>query len=242
MFSPCREFNNGVEMAMSNGGVYEPCKDKKGVSSILCKIKNGLCYVTRSIRKSWKLQFLIVFALVLLITNAFLIATDNYNVTSEGQSVLTNSLYLSTTQLTTIGYGDVIPSTNIAKWFSSFVHVVILFMTLGLAEEFGAVTVATENQSTAIKTELNKGFKPYEDIFAVTQGLQRKKTLSDLNIDPSSLPTQDPEIIKKLDLTLPGVQRARTKLMSIRDRNNQRVAADSVTEIDETEDVVTEIS
>jgi len=235
MFSPCKEFNTGREMAMSKGEVYEPCKDKKGVSSIFCKIKNSLCYVAGAVKKSWKLQFLIIFTLLLLITNAFLIATNNYNVTSEGQSVLTNSLYLSTTQLTTIGYGDVIPSTNIAKWFSSFVHVVILFMTLGLAEEFGAVTVATENQSTAIKTELNKGFKPYEDIFAVTQGLQRKKTLSDLNIDPTSLTSKDPEIIQKLDLTLPSVQKARNKLMSIKERNNQRIAVDA-----ETEDVVTE--
>ncbi len=123
-------------------------------------LKDGLRIIKKGIFGSWKIKMIIVFGLILLICNIALISTDQYNVTSEGASVATNAMYLTTTQMTTIGYGDVIPQTETAKWFSSFAHLVILFLSLGLAEEFGAITVARQNQTRKIENEIKKEFRP----------------------------------------------------------------------------------
>ncbi len=123
-------------------------------------LKDGLRVIKKGIFGSWKIKLIIVFGLILLICNIALISTNHYNVNHEGMSVATNAMYLTTTQMTTIGYGDVIPQTEAAKWFSSFAHLVILFLTLGLAEEFGAITVARHNQTKKIESEIKKEFRP----------------------------------------------------------------------------------
>ncbi len=167
MFGICNEQNEAKRLAQEMNVPYIPCKN----GGIWCKVKNAACNLYGSVAKSWKLKFLIAFSILLIIINASLIANDQYNVSSDKDSTWTNSVYLSTTQLTTMGYGDVTPQTHLAKWFSSFVHLVVLFITLGLAEEFGAVTVARSNQSDSIKKEIKKDLDPIKAKLSITENL-----------------------------------------------------------------------
>lgn len=152
----CRETNNARRLAAEMNMPYIPCENK----GFFCKLKYYTCSLYGAIMNSWKLKFLIIFSLILVIINAALIYFGHYNVSSDEKGVPTNAIYLSTTQLTTIGYGDITPTTYIAKWFSSFVHLVILVISLNLAEEFGAVTVARQNQTNHIKKEMKKEIGP----------------------------------------------------------------------------------
>jgi len=144
-----------------------------------------------------------MFTIFLLILNYAMIREGHYNVTSEGESAFINSIYLSTTQLTTIGYGDVIPNSNLAKIFSTCVHFVILFITLGLAEEFGAVTVARDNQISQIRNEISKDLDPIKQKLNISEEL--------MSVIDNVVSQEFPEGIKSVeDVTQAGMKKNRT--------------------------------
>lgn len=58
-----------------------------------------------------------------------------------------NGLYFTTTQFTTIGYGDMGPKTVLGKGITCIAHFMVLFISLKLMEEFGFKTKANEEQA-----------------------------------------------------------------------------------------------
>lgn len=98
--------------------------------------------VWKSFKKSGKLQFLLICVIMFVIINLILIYHGHMNNCDSSyknfKNSLLNSFYFSTTQLTTIGYGDITPNTFTAKWWLLAEHFVVLFLALGLATEFGA--------------------------------------------------------------------------------------------------------
>lgn len=96
-------------------------------------------------RSSWKIKSVIAFIFIVFVLNVLLISQEHFTIqpTSTG-SIIGNSFYLTTTQLSTIGYGDIIPVTLLAKLLTSIVHVAVIFITFSIAEEFGALSVASK--------------------------------------------------------------------------------------------------
>jgi len=174
----CGEFSDARAAAAMGKFSYISRCDTSGkpllekIKSIPCKIKEGLCFVKSSFSKSWKLQFITFFIIVLYVINLGMIMGGHYNVKDSKDTSFTDSFYLTTTQITTIGYGDVIPQTYAAKIVSSFVHLIVMFLTYSLAEEFGAVTIARKNQSDEIKQNLKKEIEPVNRMLSISPELE----------------------------------------------------------------------
>jgi len=103
------------------------------------------------IKKTWysnKMRFLFFFFIALFFINILLIYNNKMVVgndapvddskASRAKFSLENSLYLSTTQLTTMGYGDITPKSGMPKIIVSVIHMIIAFIALNLASEYGA--------------------------------------------------------------------------------------------------------
>lgn len=106
-------------------------------------VKKFGTHIWTSMRKSNKLKFLILFTLILIVVNYVLLLSGHMSCSAgnpEGKYVesLVDSMYLSTTQITTMGYGDITPKTLFAKSITFIVHIFVMFLALGLAAEFGA--------------------------------------------------------------------------------------------------------
>lgn len=216
-FDPCSERNKARALAYKTGTPYQPCKGKGYLASVVCGVKEFACTLLTGIKRSWKLKMLIIFSLILLFINYGLIRAGHYNVTSEGSSAFINSAYLSTTQLTTIGYGDVIPNSDLAKTFSTFVHFVILFITLGLAEEFGAVTVARDNQISQIRNEISRDLDPIKQKLNISDELMSEIDEVVKKEFPKGIKTVEDVTnagIKK-NVTIHGVTKARDRLKGL---------------------------
>jgi len=162
----CKDFKEAKSKAKYTDSKYiSPCDNgEKGVFAffkrIPCKLREFGCFISHSFSKSWKLRFITFFIIILYCINLGLIKEGHCNVKDSGDSIFTDSFYLTTTQITTIGYGDVTPQTYVAKIIFSFVHMVVLFLTYSLAEEFGYVTVARSKQTEEIKENVKKDLAP----------------------------------------------------------------------------------
>ncbi len=160
----CGDFKEAKAKAKYSGEKYiSPCTSAtwfESITKIPCRLREFGCFVTHSFKKSWKLRFITFFFIILMIVNAGMIYYEQYNVENNKESVLTNTLYLTTTQITTIGYGDVTPQTHVAKIISSLVHLVVMFITYSMAEEFGYVTVARAKQTEEIENNIKKDLEP----------------------------------------------------------------------------------
>lgn len=162
----CEDFKEAKLKAKYEDEPYKsPCDSgEKGVLAFIkripCKIREFGCFLSHSFSKSWKLRFITIFIILLFCLNAYLISKKHYNVKDTGESVAMDSIYLTTTQVTTIGYGDIIPQTYTAKMVSSIVHIVVMFLAYSLAEEFGYVTVARSKQTEEIKENVKKDLAP----------------------------------------------------------------------------------
>ncbi len=162
----CGDFKEAKLKAKYSDNDYKsPCDGgDKGVFAFIkripCKLREFGCFLSHSFSKSWKLRFITIFIILLFCLNAYLISAKHYNVKDTGESVAMDSIYLTTTQVTTIGYGDIIPQTYTAKMVSSIVHIVVMFLAYSLAEEFGYVTVARSKQTEEIKENVKKDLAP----------------------------------------------------------------------------------
>lgn len=116
------------------------------------------------LQKSY-IRTIIIFCTIILIINLILIGTGHFDSEpAEGEekfkrttgNTITDSLYFTTTQVSSIGYGDITPKTTIAKWMCSFCHILIISISLKLISEFGIMsTTDKEIENTAILTENN---------------------------------------------------------------------------------------
>lgn len=120
------------------------------IKSSPSNLKNKLIHAKQSYSNSWKLQLILKFFLLLFFINIMLMsigeADEHYEVKKNPEDIITNSFYLTTTQLTTIGYGDITPVSTTAKLVVSCAHLVIMYIAYSLAEEFGALSKTAERQ------------------------------------------------------------------------------------------------
>ena len=86
--------------------------------------------------------------LLILVIITLLIGTIFYHF-HEGLTWI-DSLYLSATTLTTVGYGDILPTTNISKIFT------ILYALLGIGIIFSFINFWATKRIEDIREELNK--------------------------------------------------------------------------------------
>jgi hypothetical protein len=103
----------------------------------------------RKISDKFKSNFLfsiVIFFTVILIINLILIGTGCFDSEPEEgkekfkrnlNNTLTDGIYFTTTQFSTVGYGDITPKTPVAKWMCSFSHLLIIAISLELISEFG---------------------------------------------------------------------------------------------------------
>ena len=146
--------SNAVNSPMSVVQTMGPVVNGKHTASG----KGKIAWFIGCFRRSKKLKFLLYFLTALLIINFALLITNQMTCNAGspagdiGKSAV-DSVYLSTTQITTIGYGDICSRTAAAKLVTSIIHVFVMFLGLGLAVEFGAET-ALENM---IQNTVDKG-------------------------------------------------------------------------------------
>lgn len=156
-----------------------------------------------SFKQSGKLQFLLALIVLLVIMNSFLIYHDHMKVDNgvdpqhNVSDSFANSVYLTTTQISTVGYGDVCAKTTLAKYLTSAAHMCILFLGLGLAMEFGANTVINRIVEDSVRQANLRTL----DIVAPTLTVDITDALNRTHRSSTSLPAVIREEKKKDHLT-----------------------------------------
>jgi hypothetical protein len=92
--------------------------------------------------------------------NYYLIYTNQITSANLEGGMFINSVYFTTTQLSSVGFGDWTPSTGFAKMTTSLANVLVMFIAYSMAEEFGYMTVARLNQSEQIEKNIKKELEP----------------------------------------------------------------------------------
>jgi hypothetical protein len=143
--------------------VKADCKSKTWlgvIPKIPCKLKEFGSFVFTSYANSWKLRFITLFLIILVCMNYYLIYTNQISSTNLEGGMFINSVYFTTTQLSSVGFGDWTPSTGFAKMTTSLANILVMFIAYSMAEEFGYMTVARINQSEQIEKNIKKEFEP----------------------------------------------------------------------------------
>lgn len=139
------------------------CKSKTWlgvIPKIPCKIKQFGSFVFTSYSNSWKLKFITLFLIILVCINYYLIYTNQISSSNLEGGMFINSVYFTTTQLSSVGFGDWTPSTGLAKVTTSLANILVMFIAYSIAEEFGYMTVARLKQSEQIENNIKKEFEP----------------------------------------------------------------------------------
>jgi Ion channel len=139
------------------------CKSKTWLGSIPkipCKLKQFGSFVFNAYSNSWKLRFITLFLIILVCMNYYLIYTNQISSANLEGGMFINSVYFTTTQLSSVGFGDWTPSTGFAKMTTSLANVLVMFIAYSMAEEFGYMTVARLNQSEQIEKNIKKELEP----------------------------------------------------------------------------------
>lgn len=149
--------NVNVEVKQSVGYLN---RSLNAVKKIPTNLKEFFVNLYKNYSASWKLQLILKVFVILLLVNTVLMEIDrknedpnaikHYNLSID-ENIFTNAFYLTTTQLSTIGYGDITPKTPLAKLVASFAHFAIMFIGYSIAEEFGAISKTASRQENLIK-------------------------------------------------------------------------------------------
>ena len=103
------------------------------------------------IKKDSEFRFLLIFLVLLLVSSTLFYHNQ------EGWSVI-DSLFFSVVTMSTVGYGDLYPVTDMGKIFT----VVYIFLSIGTFVAFTAKMIALSLEKDKIKREKRK--KKYETI------------------------------------------------------------------------------
>jgi hypothetical protein len=96
--------------------------------------------------KDHYVKTILIFFIIILIINLFLIGYGHFDAEPTDDqkrfertpwNTVIDSVYFTTTQLSTIGYGDITAKTTTAKNVCSLVHVFIIIISLKLFSEIG---------------------------------------------------------------------------------------------------------
>lgn len=96
-------------------------------------IKYYLDEIIKYSTKNYIKTLIIIFTIMLIINMCMIGASQfddpDYKERNFGNTI-TDSIYFTTTQFSTVGYGDITAKTGIAKWISSFFHIIIIYISL----------------------------------------------------------------------------------------------------------------
>ena len=83
---------------------------------------------------------LIVLALILLVLAVFWLDRENLHDNLDGEISFTDLLYFTMVTITTVGYGDIVPTGTVARLVDAFVvtpvRLIVWFIFLGTAYQF----------------------------------------------------------------------------------------------------------
>lgn len=160
----CGDFKEAKEKARELEEPYvTPCKSDSWLGvfgKIPCRLREFTCFVSHSYKKSWKLRFITLFIIILFCINCYLIQTNQVTAGSNESGVALNSFYFTTTQLSSVGFGDWTPRTSLAKWSMSIANILVMVIAYSVVEEFGYVTVARANQTKEIENNVKRDLGP----------------------------------------------------------------------------------
>lgn len=70
---------------------------------------------------------ILLFAIACVVVNYYLLVNQDLE-TRDGDASLLNAVYFTTSNLTTTGYGDIVPKTGLGKVAVSIQHVMLIFI------------------------------------------------------------------------------------------------------------------
>jgi hypothetical protein len=230
----CEDFKNAKLKAKENGIKYvSPCEIEKNsgflayVKNIPFRLREFGCFMSHSFKKSWKLRFITLFLIILYCVNYYLIQSNQITSSNKEGGNAINTLYFTTTQVSSVGFGDWTPATGFAKLISSLANILIIFTAYSIVEEFGYVTVARAKQTEDIKKNIKEDLAPLH--FGLSPEIQ--KTIKDNIVKKLSTvePVNITDIIKTantINKTERGVNRAKDQFLKSINKNN-KVYSDS---------------
>jgi hypothetical protein len=141
------------------------------------KIGNGLLKIKTIVKNYYSIQIAIFFIIILCV-NAWLIKNGHFDnedpqiedIRKEGKTAV-DSFYFTSTQFSTIGYGDISPKSKRARIISSFFHIIIIALTFKLFAEFGIMSELDKMQKK-IAIETIETYK--RDGFLTSSAVQKR--------------------------------------------------------------------
>jgi hypothetical protein len=106
----------------------------------------------------------------------------------------TDACHYTFTTMSTVGYGDITPKSTAAKYWTMFMHIIAIFISLRLFDYY----ISDNSSNKALidqMSQLEKSKKEYEDKNKILE--DKNKILEDKNIEINKL-LQNPAIVSKL--------------------------------------------
>jgi len=199
---------------MPNPDLYKTSEKKQSIFAGVWKV----------LKTSWKVQFVLGLLIILFSLNCYMISAGHYIIAAEGSSIPVNSIYLTTTQISTVGFGDITCRTSAAKLVSSSVYALIMFLAFGLSEEFGIVTLARSRQSEKIKEDIKQELEPLSKILQISPELEEKINKQAKESIPEVKSFDDALTYNQnRRKAVRGLEKAHGSLINARDRARQRI-------------------
>lgn len=144
-------------------------------------ITKNVKYVFNTIYKSSYIRAILIFFTIILLINLILLFTGHLGSDKTELSFIDKIIecfYYTSTQFSTIGYGDISPVTPFGKVVTSGMHVIVIFITLRLASEFGIMPMVDEDAVNQSNVERRKGIEETE----LAQQLYKRQRDSQIQI------------------------------------------------------------
>ncbi len=123
------------------------------LNTVLDKIKNKVLIISNNVLEFLQAKYvrtIFIFFIIILTINLILIFNGHFDSEpAEGEekfkrtveNTFVDGVYFTTTQMSTIGYGDITAKTDTAKYICSLVHIFIIAVSLKLFSEFGIMNI-----------------------------------------------------------------------------------------------------
>lgn len=114
--------------------------------------------IINTFKTNGRVQCILAMVILLTIINILLFYYDQFTLSSSNtSSSILNGVYFTSTQFSTVGYGDICPKTTLAKVLASTFQFIIVFISLNIATEFGVASALQKNIENDIKRNVRMG-------------------------------------------------------------------------------------